>query len=137
MRKLNEAGIACGMMVAPIIPNITDDPAHLKEVVRAGIDAGATHITPILLHLRPVVREHFMGWLNENHPELVTTYEGMYAHNVYGPKADRQRLSNRVRGLVAEAGGLRLITPPPQRHRRWGAKPADPQGPRTTQLELL
>src|SRR5436309_4406616 len=61
---LNDAGIACGVMVAPVLPGITDDKGKLREVVRAAIDAGATHVSPILLHLRPVVREEFMGWLS-------------------------------------------------------------------------
>src|SRR5207248_1485725 len=45
---LNEAGIPCGVMMAPILPGITDDPAQLREVVRAAIDAGATHVSPIM-----------------------------------------------------------------------------------------
>jgi DNA repair photolyase len=133
MRKLNEAGIPCGVMVAPILPGITDDPKMLMDVITAAIDAGATHVTPILLHLRPVVREEYMGWLTNAYPGLVGTYEDMYAKNAYGPKQNRQALSNRVRGLVAAAGGLRLISKPRQ---RWGVKnsPAPSQG---EQLQLL
>jgi DNA repair photolyase len=134
MRKLNEAGIGCGAMIAPIIPGISDDPRHLMDVVRAAVDAGATHITPIMLHLRPVVREHFMGWLNETHPELVTTYSEMYSASAYGPKAARNAVSQRVRGLVAAAGGLRLMTPP----ERWNRPTPDVRPQRSDeQLTLL
>jgi DNA repair photolyase len=59
VRTLNEAGIPCGVLMAPILPGITDDPRQLREVVAAAIDAGATHVSPILLHLRPGVREEF------------------------------------------------------------------------------
>jgi DNA repair photolyase len=137
MRRLNEAGIPCGVMVAPVIPGITDDPKMLMDVVKAAVDAGATHITPILLHLRPVVREHFMGWLKEAFPDLVGTYEEMYATNAYGPNADRKALQSRIRGLVAAAGGLRVITPPPERNRRWGASKRQPPTPEGKQLQLL
>jgi DNA repair photolyase len=38
----------------------------------------ATHITPIVLHLRPGVREVFWPWLTEQHPELVDRYRSLY-----------------------------------------------------------
>lgn len=137
VRKLNEAGIPCGVMVAPVLPHITDDPRMLMDVVKAAVEAGATHITPILLHLRPVVREEYMGWLQEAFPDLVGTYEEIYAQHAYGPKEDRKALSNRIRGLVAAAGGLRLITAPPERNRRWGATKPEPAAADSEQLQLL
>ena len=45
VRALNEAGIPCGVLMAPILPGITDDPRQLREVVAAAIDAGATHVS--------------------------------------------------------------------------------------------
>src|SRR5205823_3278767 len=56
VEALNDAGIPCGVMVAPILPGITDDRDKLREVVSAAVDAGATHVSPIMLHLRPVVK---------------------------------------------------------------------------------
>src|SRR5256714_1874189 len=105
---LNDAGIPCGVMVAPILPGITDDRDKLREVVSAAIDAGATHISPIMLHLRPVVKEEYMRWLEDEFPELVARYEATYAKNAYGPVADRKRTTGTVHELVHEAGGLRL-----------------------------
>jgi len=40
--KLNEAGIPCGVLVAPVLPGISDSPDQLEDVVTACIDAGAT-----------------------------------------------------------------------------------------------
>ncbi|HVL32991.1 MAG TPA: radical SAM protein, partial [Actinomycetota bacterium] len=54
--KLNEAGIPCSVLVAPILPGISDKPEQLRAVVEACIDAGATSVSPILMHLRPIVR---------------------------------------------------------------------------------
>jgi DNA repair photolyase len=105
---LNDAGIPCGVMVAPILPGITDDRAKLRDVVTAAIDAGATHVSPIMLHLRPVVRDEYMRWLEDEFPELVSRYDAMYAKNAYGPVADRKRTTGAVHELVHEAGGLRL-----------------------------
>ncbi|MGH2754748.1 MAG: radical SAM protein, partial [Actinomycetota bacterium] len=60
VQKLNEAGIPCGVLIAPVLPGLSDGKAQLREVVTACIDAGATHVSPILLHLRPKVREVYM-----------------------------------------------------------------------------
>jgi hypothetical protein len=43
-------------------------------------------VYPIRLHLRPGVREHFMGWLTGAHPELTRTYEDLYRDRVYLPR---------------------------------------------------
>jgi DNA repair photolyase len=112
---LNAAGIPCGVLMAPILPGITDHPRQLREVAKAAIDAGATHVSPILLHLRPGVREEFMPWLAEHYPDLVDRYEALYAQP-YAPAADRRVLGNRVSGIVRALGGTR---PAPEAPRRW------------------
>ena len=76
--RLNEAGIPTGVMVAPIMPGLNDDHDALDGLVDAAAAAGATHITPIVLHLRPGVREVFWPWLEQTHPELVETYTTLY-----------------------------------------------------------
>jgi DNA repair photolyase len=105
---LNDAGIPCGVMVAAVLPGINDSRDQLREIVRAAIDAGATHVSPILLHLRPVVKEEYMRWLADEFPDLVPRYERMYARSAYAPNADRKALGETVGDLVRETGGLRL-----------------------------
>jgi DNA repair photolyase len=112
---LNAAGIPCGILMAPILPGITDHPDQLRAVVSASIEAGATHVSPILLHLRPGVREEFMPWLAENYPDLLPRYEQMYV-KPYGPAADRNALGRDVGAIVRSLGGTR---PAPERPRRW------------------
>ena len=102
VRALTEAGIPTGVLMAPVLPGMSDGPEQLRAVVEAALEAGATHVSPILLHLRPGVREEFLPWLEEHHPDLVPRYLEMYRHP-YGPKADRDRLGARVGALVREA----------------------------------
>jgi DNA repair photolyase len=129
---LNESGIPCGILMAPILPGISDSPDQLRAVVIAAIDAGATHVSPILLHLRPGVREEFMPWLAENYPDLVPRYEQMY-RTPYGPPGDRNALGDAVGDLVRELGGTR---PAPERPRRW--RPSErSRREKAEQLELL
>jgi DNA repair photolyase len=132
VRALNEAGIACGVLMAPILPGITDDPRQLREVAQAAIDAGATHVSPILLHLRPGVREEFMPWLAEQYPDVVARYEAMY-QKPYAPAADRKALGERVASIVRALGGAR---PRPDRLDRWRATAVDP-APKPEQLKLV
>jgi DNA repair photolyase len=106
VRALNEAGIPTGVLMAPVLPGISDAPAQLRAVVEAAIDAGATHVSPILLHLRPGVREEFLPWLEREHPDLVPRYLDMYAQP-YGPKRARDSLAAQVSSLVRRAGGTR------------------------------
>jgi DNA repair photolyase len=132
---LNDAGVPCGILMAPILPGISDRPEQLRAVVEAAIDAGATHVSPIMLHLRPGVKEEFMPWLAEHHPDLVPRYERMYS-KAYGPAADRKALGSRVGRLIEEAGGLRPRKDlPVPRWRRSDRR--EPEGPPPEQLRLL
>jgi DNA repair photolyase len=114
VRALNEAGIPCGVLMAPILPGITDDPRQLREVVAAAIDAGATHVSPILLHLRPGVREEFLPWLAETYPDLLERYEELY-RKPYAPAAERDALGRRVSRLIRSLGGVRPAPAAPLR----------------------
>jgi DNA repair photolyase len=78
VRRLNEAGIPTGVMLAPIMPRLNDDHAQLTALTEAAVDAGATHVTPIGLRLQPGVKEAFWPWLEDQHPDLVGHYAALY-----------------------------------------------------------
>jgi DNA repair photolyase len=99
-RSLNDAGIPCGVLMAPIIPFITDSPEQLEAAVKAIADSGSTHLTPIVLHLRTGAREWYLKWLSENHPGLVSRYEKLYARGAYAPKAYQEEITGRVEELA-------------------------------------
>jgi DNA repair photolyase len=120
LRTLVEAGIETGVLIAPVLPGISDRPEQLRAVVEAALDAGASHVSPILLHLRPGVREEFMPWLTEHHPDLVGRYEELY-QTPYGPKAERQALARAVDGAARGRGRPHRAAS----HRR-AARPAPP-----------
>jgi len=96
VKQLVAAGIPCGILMAPILPGISDSSEQLRAVVRAAADAGASHLTPLTLHLRPGVKEEFMPWLEEAYPELVPDYRRLYRSS-NAPKAVREEIANRVR----------------------------------------
>lgn len=103
-RTLNDSSVPCGVLMAPIIPFLTDSPQHLEATVRLIAETGATHLTPILLHLRTGAREWYMKWLSENHPDLVPRYERLYARSAYAPKAYQEEITGRVHELAERYG---------------------------------
>ncbi len=135
--KLNEAGIPCGVLVAPVIPGLSDAPEQLDAVVAAAVDAGATSITPITLHLRPKVREHFLGWLREQRPDLLARYREIYGRRrSYASEGVQQTITDRVMRAVERHGGL-PAEPPPLRRGRRDPDPVDaPESEPEPQLSL-
>ncbi len=103
-RRLNGAGIPCGVLMAPIIPFITDSPEQLDATVRAIAETGATHLTPIVLHLRTGAREWYLQWLAHNHPDLVLRYEELYGRGAYAPKAYQEEINGQVHDLARKFG---------------------------------
>ncbi|WP_330314467.1 Rv2578c family radical SAM protein [Streptomyces sp. NBC_00523] len=104
VRRLSEAGIDCGVLMAPVIPHLGDSPEQLRATVRAIAAAGATSVTPLVLHLRPGAREWFMEWLGHHHPHLVRRYERLYADGAYAPTWYQRRITRYVHELAAEYG---------------------------------
>ena len=113
--RLNEAGIPTGVMLAPIMPGLNDRAEQLEALVDAAAQARATHISPIVLHLRPGVREIFWPWLQEQHPELEGLYQDLYRRGSQAAKDYRERVI-----AIVEAARTRAW----RRHGRpAGAKP--------------
>ena len=94
--ELNRAGIPTGILIAPLMPGINDDPRQVEAIIDAAREAGASSIGGIALHMRGEVRDVFMSWLREARPELVERYERLYAGRAYAPKAERERLARLV-----------------------------------------
>jgi DNA repair photolyase len=101
---LNDRGLACGVLMGPVLPYLTDSPAQLEETVQQIAAAGAVHVSPIVLHLRPGAREWYLRWLRWAHPELVAKYEELYGRGSYAPKAYQERIAGQVRELAASYG---------------------------------
>jgi len=104
VRAATDAGLPCGVFLAPVLPGLTDGVDQLDAAIGAIAEAGATGVTVIPLHLRPGAREWFMAWLARDHPELVTRYEQLYARRAYVPAEYRTWLSQRVAPLLTKHG---------------------------------
>ena len=131
VRKLNDNGIPCGVMVAPILPGISDGEAQLRDVVEAALNAGASFVSPILLHLRPKVKDVYMEWLSSHYPDLLPRYRALYP-GTYAPNGERSALSSRIRELVDAAPQSHRPAPRVRRSRAARVESAQPE-----QLRLI
>ncbi|MFI0037374.1 Rv2578c family radical SAM protein [Streptomyces mutabilis] len=137
VRTLGEHGIGCGVLMAPVIPFLGDEPAQLRATVRAIAAAGATSVTPLVLHLRPGAREWFMAWLGRHHPHLVRRYERLYAEGAYAPRWYQRRITRQVHELAQEYGVGPTRAGMPRRIAEQRVEPA-PSGPvEPVQLSLI
>jgi DNA repair photolyase len=83
------------VLMNPIVPGLTSQPAKLEATIKAIADHGAAFVGTNVLYLKDGTRTHFMGFLEKNFPELWKKYQrlypGAYARGAY---------SSQVRGIV-------------------------------------
>jgi DNA repair photolyase len=139
--ELNRAGISTGILVAPLMPGINDDPAQVQEILQAAADAGATGVSGIGLHLRGEVRGIFMEWLRSYRPDLVEHYEELYARGAYLPRVEQERLGALVRRARARTVGAFRREPGREYERRMragiAARERPPTAPEPAQTKLF
>ncbi len=114
IRRITGAGLPCGVLVAPVLPYLTDTDEHLHAVVRELVEAGVTGVSAVALHLRPGAREWFFPWLGRHRPDLVPAYQALYARGANAPAVYRKELAARFRDIRAQFG-LTAADPPTQR----------------------
>jgi DNA repair photolyase len=113
--ELRSRGIDSGVLIAPLMPGINDDPAQVEPIVDRAKEANATFLGGVALHLRDEVRDVFFAWLEAKRPDLLPRYEKLYAGNrAYLPAPIRSRVTRAVRGWGrTRAEKERGQSPPP------------------------
>jgi DNA repair photolyase len=99
VRKMNEAGVPSGILIAPLMPGINDSPEQVGEILRIAEDAGAISAPAMPLHLRPGVKEVFFEWMRAHRPDLMQRYEELYRNRSYVPAAEKKRIAQMVEGV--------------------------------------
>src|SRR3984885_6180837 len=101
---IRETGLDCHVMVAPVLPYLTDSVEHLDDLLRQIAAAGASGVTVFGLHLRGSTRGWFMSWLARDHPQLVGQYRELYRRGAYLPPSYRDQLRAKAEPLIARHG---------------------------------
>lgn len=104
IRAVRDAGLDCGVLVAPVIPFLTDGARQLDGLIAALAEAGATTVTALPMHLRSSTKDWYMSWLVKEHPALVRRYRQLYGHGAYVTPEYKQWLKARIDPLLDTYG---------------------------------
>ena len=124
VQRLSEAGVEAGVLVAPIVPGMTDASADLRDLVKAAADHGARFVGARILALQGTVKDHFLGFMREEYPELLAEYRRLFP----GANAPKDYTAT----TMAYVDGLRRLYRVGQRSRRQVMQPE----PSARQLSL-
>ena len=130
IRKLAAAGVRAGVIVAPVMPGISDSPQQLDALVKAAKQAGARYIFANALFLKPCSEAIFMPWLRQEFPALAEKYRERYQSRAFLPTAYRKRLSSLMAALRSKHGF-------PHRERYDGRPKAMKEPPAGLQMQLF
>ena len=112
MQYLVENGVTAGVILAPLLPGISDSRESINAVVAAAASYRAQFLAANLLFLKPGSKEWFMPMLREAYPRLVPAYEKLY-RKTYAPR----EYAREVQKMVEEARRTwRLPTMQPARN---------------------
>lgn len=104
VRKLNEAGVAAGVICAPVLPGISDSARDLEALVRASAEAGGKYIFANPLFLKPCSAAVFLPFLEKEFPHLVESYRQRFQARAFLPDAYRKRISELMAKLRKKYG---------------------------------
>lgn len=106
LKTLVDAGIACGVLMAPVAPGINDSQEAFDRVAEAAAAAGARSLFAGPLRLAAPVRDHYFAFLEREFPELLP----WYLRNLDGqhlPKSAREQIAGRASAARTRFGLLR------------------------------
>jgi DNA repair photolyase len=104
IRQLTDAGIPVGVLVAPVIPAITDH--EIEDILSAARSAGATRAGYVLLRLPHELKMLFRDWLAEHYPDRAKHVMSLINQARGGKDYDSQ-FGTRMRGSGPYAELLR------------------------------
>jgi DNA repair photolyase len=104
LRRLIEGGIYAGLLVAPIIPGVTDDWAGLARLMEAAKEAGARYVVGSALRLGPAARHRFLPFLAREFPALAERYRRHYDGKDHVSQSYQDALTRRLRLLKQTYG---------------------------------
>jgi DNA repair photolyase len=95
VRKLADAGVPVGVMVAPVIPGLTDH--EMPRILEAAAEAGATSAGMVPLRLPYTVAPLFESWLETHFPERKERVLNRI-REIRGGRLNDARFGSRMRG---------------------------------------
>jgi DNA repair photolyase len=104
LKTLVQRGIHAGLLVAPILPGISDDRAGLADLFAAAKDAGAHYVHGHPLRLDPVLAPRFIALVEEKFPHLADRYHSHFHDRYHVTREYQEALTRRLNELQREYG---------------------------------
>jgi DNA repair photolyase len=104
MRRLSQAGIPTGLMLAPVIPAINE--AEIEAIVAAAAAAGAVGAGYVLLRLPLEIKQLWREWLAEHYPDRAERVMSLIRQTRGGREYDAA-FGSRMRGQGPYAALIR------------------------------
>ena len=104
LKALSDAGVPCGVLVAPVIPALTDH--EMEGILEAAAGAGVAWAGYVLLRLPYEIKDLFVEWLNEHYPERAEHVMSLI-RAMRGGRENDPRFGSRMRGTGPYAELLR------------------------------
>ena len=79
----------------PVVPGFTTQPSKLEATIKAVADHGAAFLGANVMYLKGGTKDHFMGFLAHDYPQMVESYGRLYAGAYAAPGYVKE-----VRGLI-------------------------------------
>jgi DNA repair photolyase len=96
LRRLREAGIPAGVLLAPILPGLSDTEESIEAVALAASANGACFLHPRLLKLDPHVKEYYFAFLLAEFPALLESHRTLYAGGAHAGRTYAAEIDRRV-----------------------------------------
>jgi DNA repair photolyase len=104
IRQLSQCGVTVGVLVAPVIPAITEH--ELEQVLAAAAEAGARHAGYVILRLPHELKVLFREWLETHYPARAAHVMSII-QSMRGGQDNDPRFGSRMRGMGPFAQLLR------------------------------
>lgn len=104
LEKLSAAGINSGLIVAPILPGITDSEEQILALAEAVTKAGGTFANPSPLRLYPALHKGFLPIVEKHFPDLYPKYRRAYRGTGAAPKRYTNLIVRRFREVMGRYG---------------------------------
>jgi DNA repair photolyase len=104
LARLCAAGVNAGLLIAPVLPGITDDWGRLDALFAAARAAGARFVHASPLRLYPAIRERFYPVLERHFPALAERYRAAYRGRGAAPRVYARALARRIHRLQRRHG---------------------------------
>ena len=104
LAALRAAGVMAGVICAPVLPGINDQPESLAAVAAAAAAHGAGFFQANALYLPSAAQAHILPFIARRFTALAADYRRLFAASCYQPRACQERVSEQGARAAARCG---------------------------------